>query len=649
MVIVASQSARNHALMGDEVSPILELNVVQYCFLERVGRSRYHGEVTQGKLSLNALKEDPKSLFYHRKYLLRHKLITKQIHHQKSGGHCFNGSLLHLPRFFVERKPKVIFLAEEVIKILKSKPDYIAEYDEIKRKLQIENAIKKLFKTSFFQKVVKTDMRVPYRTLYPNAQPTEWQLKNTPAKEKKIKVVQLLTPNVDIFEAWNKDEIQEDDEPQELNISNHKYNVPYLKQANAIVEANGNDGVCQGSLSKIMGLTKLQSRTILRNLVKTNIIATYMSDCGRQRVTKYVSKRYEKGSNLSKQFKKEMHKIKEFTKQIAIETDDLERSKMAAEVVTAGEKDKTTALKEDIEDIKYSTICKDNDINCTVSTEEKSNATTVELQKVFYIVNRILYKYRLIKRPNRYKQTSRPNKIEMKEKNENSGNATSQSSELSDDQKAANVYKNIKVDLTVLSVKSTNKSENEVYGFMENVQNSERKSTTNITYRLLKRANLIIESVKQHQVIDDMTKLMKMIHEEEDKEGYDVKIDKKSLVRLLQKLAKDNLIKNIKVVLSGNGREKTLTFVCDPNVDINGAVIQSAVEQAKLKFYLLGCEKPKSSIKRNIEKSEATKHTDTDDATDKSEDNKSSFKQPTLLPTSCKFASVSINLKDTSI
>ena len=144
--------------MGDEVSPILELNVTQYCFLERVGRSRYHGEVTQGKLSLSALKEDPKSLFYHRKFLLRYKLITKQIHHQKSGSNSSNGSLLHLPRFFVERKPKIIFLAEEVIKILKSKPNCVAEYDEIKRKLQIENAIKKLFKTSFFQKVVKTDI-----------------------------------------------------------------------------------------------------------------------------------------------------------------------------------------------------------------------------------------------------------------------------------------------------------------------------------------------------------------------------------------------------------------------------------------------------------------------------------------------------------
>lgn len=113
---------------------------------------------------------------------------------------------------------------------------------------------------------------------------------------------------------------------------------------------------------------------------------------------------------------------------------------------------------------------------------------------------------------------------------------------------------------------------------------------------------MIIEAVKEHQVIDDMTKLMKMICEEENKEDYDVKIDKKSLVRLLQKLAKDNLVKNIKLTLSANGREKNLTFICDPNIDINHTVIKSAVEQAKLKFCLLGSQKSKISTKKTTDK-----------------------------------------------
>jgi len=32
----------------------------------------------------------------------------------------------------------------------------------------------------------------------------------------------------------------------------------------------------------------------------------------------------------------------------------------------------------------------------------------------------------------------------------------------------------------------------------------------NITYRLLRRANIIIEAVRAHKVIDDLTKLMKV-------------------------------------------------------------------------------------------------------------------------------------------
>lgn len=119
---------------------------------------------------------------------------------------------------------------------------------------------------------------------------------------------------------------------------------------------------------------------------------------------------------------------------------------------------------------------------------------------------------------------------------------------------------------------------------------------------MLKRANMIIEAVKEHQVIDDTAKLMKMIYEEEEKEGYVVKIDKKSLIRLLQKLAKDNLVKNIKLTLSANGHEKNLMFICDPNIDTDHTVIKSAVEQAKVKFCLFASQKAKVLAKKTADK-----------------------------------------------
>lgn len=81
--------------------------------------------------------------------------------------------------------------------------------------------------------------------------------------------------------------------------------------------------------------------------------------------------------------------------------------------------------------------------------------------------------------------------------------------------------------------------------------------------------------------------LLQLIKAEEDKEGYDVRIDKKSLARLLQRLAKDNLVKYIKLTLSDGERQKVVTYICDPTIEKNHSLIESAVEQAKIKFCLL--------------------------------------------------------------
>jgi hypothetical protein len=122
----------------------------------------------------------------------------------------------------------------------------------------------------------------------------------------------------------------------------------------------------------------------------------------------------------------------------------------------------------------------------------------------------------------------------------------------------------------------------------------ESNSRKNVTFRQLRRANTIIEAVRTHRVIDDPTKLYKMIQENEVAEGYDAKMDKKSLLRLLTKLGNDGQIKNILVKLRFGGKAKTLHFVCEPNVDETHEVIKSAVEQAKMKFHIL----PRREAKR---------------------------------------------------
>ena len=72
--------------------------------------------------------------------------------------------------------------------------------------------------------------------------------------------------------------------------------------------------------------------------------------------------------------------------------------------------------------------------------------------------------------------------------------------------------------------------------------------------------------------------------ENEIKEGYEAKMDKKSLMRLLVKLGEEGQIKNIVIKMALGEKLKTLHFVCEPHIDENHTVIQSAVEQAKMKF-----------------------------------------------------------------
>ncbi|XP_011876239.1 PREDICTED: uncharacterized protein LOC105566665 [Vollenhovia emeryi] len=411
LVIVAAQSIRTRALMGHDVSPTLKLTIMHYCFLERVGRARYHGEVTQGKLSLAALKKDRKTLFYHLKFLLHHKLITKQGHQQSAGYRGSGGGLLHLPRFYVERKPKMLYLAEQVLDILRSKKDGAAEYDEIKKKLGNENAIKKLFRSAYFQKIVITGICVPYRTLYPNAEPNEWRQKKDPSKEKNIRVVQLVYPDANINDMWNKEEKDDDEDIIELNVSDQKFEVPCLKQAYSIIEASRFEGISQAELEHKMVITKSESRSFLRNMVKAGNIATYMNDIGRQLITKYVAKKFEKNSTMSKQFNKEVHKIKELTKKLT--------SKNEATLQT--ENEQHPAVPED-DQTNQRQLCFDHNVdkmetntvlNIDKSKEENKCVDAncarkeTELKNLFYVVNRILRKYKLSKFRSKYRLTSK--------------------------------------------------------------------------------------------------------------------------------------------------------------------------------------------------------------------------------------------------
>ncbi|XP_012286729.1 general transcription factor 3C polypeptide 1 isoform X2 [Orussus abietinus] len=591
MVIVASQDLRDCALLGSDVCPILELNSQQHCYLERVGRARYHGEVTQGKLSLGLLKEDPKTLFYRKKLLFGHKLITKQIHHQKTSKHCCSGSVIHLPRFFVDRKPKAVRLAENMIEILKSKNNYTAEYDEIRGALEIGHSIKKLLKTSFFQKVAKTGFKKVIEPVHSSSNSKRKKVRKKEETKERIKrVVQLLQPDPALVDS-NNDAPNEEDHPVELEISEQMFNVPLTKEANNLIASRGASGMSQLELGRHLGITKLHSRTILRNLSKSNIVASYMKDEGRQRLTRYISKLYEKNSSIRKLLHEEVSKIKELTKKV--EPEDTE---MISHDLNISYSQKTISptnmVNSEGEKGSFPVKCdlQDNDFEQRVKTQ----------QQTFSVVRRILRRYRMNFLQNKYRLTGCNLSRYFKKVSENStdlqpsdfvsvnlksGNNVSYN-DAAGSVKSVPTIDSVEMKANIFQLDTEGRLENSVIRRLEQLQTDRNKKTPSITYRLLKRANIIISAVKEYKIIDDVVKFMKMIQEEEDKEGYNVKIDKKSLTRLLRRLANDNIIKNIEFTLSIENKKKHLTFICDPSVGIDDPFIQSALERAKLRLFL---------------------------------------------------------------
>lgn len=74
---------------------------------------------------------------------------------------------------------------------------------------------------------------------------------------------------------------------------------------------------------------------------------------------------------------------------------------------------------------------------------------------------------------------------------------------------------------------------------------------------------------------------------EEAKEGVDARIDRRSLRRLLARLACEGQIKQMRIVLRCGEREKALNFICQPGIDQNNSIIRSAVDLAKLKLFCI--------------------------------------------------------------
>lgn len=103
-----------------------------------------------------------------RKVLVQYGLLAKQFYYERTTQQSSSmGLLLHLPRFYCVFKPKHMMLTEQIVELLKGRPNCVAEYGLLKESFGKSgfNSLKKLFKLSTFHQFVQTDLVSRTRTL----------------------------------------------------------------------------------------------------------------------------------------------------------------------------------------------------------------------------------------------------------------------------------------------------------------------------------------------------------------------------------------------------------------------------------------------------------------------------------------------------
>lgn len=119
-------------------------------------------------------------------------------------------------------------------------------------------------------------------------------------------------------------------------------------------------------------------------------------------------------------------------------------------------------------------------------------------------------------------------------------------------------------------------------GFNELVK--KKDSMKAVPQRMLHRVRLVVKYLKTYQVIDELYKLMKLVVREEIKIGYQERICKKSMLRILSRMMADNYIRCYNIVLKHSERITTKLFICDNSVNENHPVLKSYIDQAKAKY-----------------------------------------------------------------
>ncbi|NWR84499.1 TF3C1 factor, partial [Furnarius figulus] len=571
LVIVASQEQRYRALIGWQGDPDLKLPDFSYCILERLGRARWQGEL-QRDLHCGAFKVDAGKLHYHRRVLDRNGLITMQSHVIRlPSGAQQHSILLLLTRFHVDRRSKYDILMEKLSSMLSARSNQMETLGNLREELGLcERTFKRLYQYMMNAGLAKV-ISVPLQDIHPNGGPYKTK-KGTDVMVRCLKLLKEFRKKMEDYHDDDEEEITKTVLPVDIVCERDM-----LTQAYELIESRGTKGISQAEIRLAMNVGKLEARMLCRLLDRYKVVKGFMEDEGRQRTTKYVSHVLAEESDLNRQFEREKARSEQLaTVTLALVPED----SPPVEEASPGE-DETLVSESDNEEEGRDGKKKGKGQKASSGALGKLNSQDDANQST-------------------PAKASKPTAVKPQGKKLPSPQILEDPGELPDHTSGESSTLETLKQESNLSACAHSPDEDGDVAVVEEVRLEDPKKACGLkkekrcrapaversheTYRLLKRRNLIVEAVRNLRLIESLFTLQKMVMDQEKQEGVSTKCCKKSIVRLVQKLAREGLLRLYRTTVIQDGISKKVEFVVHPSVSPSDPLVKSAIEQVRFRI-----------------------------------------------------------------
>ncbi|KFO88541.1 General transcription factor 3C polypeptide 1, partial [Buceros rhinoceros silvestris] len=571
LVIVASQDQRYRALIGWEGDPDLKLPDFSYCILERLGRARWQGEL-QRDLHSGAFKVDAGKIHYHRRVLDRNGLITMQSHVIRlPSGAQQHSILLLLTRFHVDRRSKYDILMEKLSSMLSARSNQMETLGNLREELGLsERTFKRLYQYMMNAGLAKV-ISIPLQDIHPNGGPYKTK-KGTDVMVRCLKLLKEFRKKMEDY--------HDDDEEEIITKAVQPVDIvcerDMLTQAYELIESRGTKGISQAEIRLAMNVGKLEARMLCRLLERYKVVKGFMEDEGRQRTTKYISYIFAEESDLNRQFEREKARSEQLaTVTLALVPED----SPPVEDASPGEDDTLVSESDNEEEGKDGKKRrkgqKANSGSLKLSVQDDTHQSTPA-------------------------KGSKPTAVKSQGKKLPSSQILEEPDELPDSLSGESSTLVVPKQESSLATCAHSTDEDGDVAVVEEVRLEDPKKTcgqkkekrskataverSHETYRLLKRRNLIVEAVRNLRLIESLFTLQKMVMDQEKQEGVSTKCCKKSIVRLVQKLAQEGLLRLYRTTVIQDGISKKVEFVVHPSVSPGDPLVKSAIEQVRFRI-----------------------------------------------------------------